>query len=101
MFKSAFSYDVHLIIHVSCSHHAPCEIQSVGIAASFEALVLVVVAEVVMLLVVAVAVMVTVVAKALVWAGSVIDTLVIASPVRVLINVAAALEIDLEVAVSV
>ena len=81
--------------------NTPCEIQSVEIAASFEALVLVVVAEVVMLFVVAVVVMVTVVVKALVWAGSVIDTLVRASPVGVLINVAAALEIDLEVAVSI
>ena len=79
MFKSAFSYNVHLTIHVSCSHHTPCEIQSVEITSSFEVSVLTGIAEVVMLFVVAVVVMVTVVVKALVWAGSVIDTLVRAS----------------------
>ena len=57
---------MHIIIHVSCSHHIPCEIQSVEIAASFEVLVLVVIAEVFMLFVVAVAVILVVVAVAVV-----------------------------------
>ena len=48
-----------------------------------------------------VVVAVTAVVKAMVWDGAVIDTLVRALTIEVLINVANAIEIDLEVAVSV
>ena len=104
-------YNVHIVIHVSCSHHTPCEIQSVEVTASFEALVLAVIAEVVAIFVVVVVVevilvivavtivvMMVVVVNALLWDGAVIDTLVRVLVIGKLIN---AVAIAFEVVVSV